>query len=97
MAWVGHVARTGELISESQFWSETCKRRDQLELLGVDNIEADLKDTGYEGVNWIELINDRIHWLENVETLMNLQADNFFIVWIRPSFTVDGAVFLSFP
>jgi hypothetical protein len=38
-----------------------------------DIIKIDLKETEYEGVNWIQLTKDRVQWLAVVNTIMNLR------------------------
>jgi hypothetical protein len=39
-----------------------------------DNIKLDLRDTGINGVNWIELAQDRVQLWAFVNTMMNLQV-----------------------
>jgi hypothetical protein len=36
------------------------------------NIRMDLREKGLEGVNWILLIHDRVHWQDVVSTVVNL-------------------------
>ena len=36
-----------------------------------DNIKITVKDTGYEGVDWIHLAHDRYKWWAVVHTVMN--------------------------
>jgi hypothetical protein len=38
-----------------------------------DNIKLDLRETGIDWANWIQLARDRIHWRDFVNTVMNLQ------------------------
>jgi hypothetical protein len=40
----------------------------------VDNIEMDLKEIGWDGVDWIELAQDRDQWRALVDTVMNLRV-----------------------
>jgi hypothetical protein len=46
-----------------------------------DNIKIDLKEMGWEGVNWIHLAQDIDQWWVLLDTVMNLQlpyyAGNF--------------------
>jgi hypothetical protein len=44
--------------------------------LGVDadNIKMDVKDFGWEGVDWIHLDQDRVQWRVFVNTVMNLRV-----------------------
>jgi hypothetical protein len=37
-----------------------------------DNITLDLKEIGIDGVNWIQLAQDRVQWRAFVNTVMNL-------------------------
>jgi hypothetical protein len=44
-------------------------------LLGwVDNIKMDLKEIGWDGVDWIELAQGRDQWRALVNTVMNLRV-----------------------
>jgi hypothetical protein len=38
-----------------------------------DNIKMDLRETEINGVNWIQLAQDRVQWWAYVNTVMNLQ------------------------
>jgi hypothetical protein len=40
----------------------------------VDNIKIDLRDVGWDGVDWIELAQDRDQWRALVNTVMNFQV-----------------------
>jgi hypothetical protein len=40
----------------------------------VDNIKMDLREIGWDGVDWIELAQDRDQWRALVNTVMNLQV-----------------------
>jgi hypothetical protein len=47
-----------------------------------DNIKMDLREIGIDGVSWIQMAQDRIHWWAFVNTVMNLRfpyrkQDNF--------------------
>jgi hypothetical protein len=37
-----------------------------------DNIKMDLRKTGVDGANWIQLAQDRVQWWTFVNTVMNL-------------------------
>jgi hypothetical protein len=39
-----------------------------------DNIRMDVKETGWEGVDWIHLAKDRDQWRAVVNTVMNLRV-----------------------
>jgi hypothetical protein len=40
----------------------------------VDNIKIDLKETEWDGMDWIDLDHDRDQWRALVNTVMNLQV-----------------------
>jgi hypothetical protein len=45
-----------------------------LEDRGVDGIGMDLKETGWESVEWVQLAQDRDRWQSLVKTVMNLRV-----------------------
>jgi hypothetical protein len=40
----------------------------------VDNIKMDLREIGWDGVDWVDLAQDRDHWRDLVNTVMNLRV-----------------------
>jgi hypothetical protein len=40
----------------------------------VDNIKMDLREIGWDGMDWIALAQDMDQWRALVNTVMNLQA-----------------------
>jgi hypothetical protein len=40
----------------------------------VDNIKIDLREIRWDGMDWIDLAQDRDQWRALVNTLMNLQV-----------------------
>jgi hypothetical protein len=40
----------------------------------VDNIKMDLRETGWDGMDWIELAQDRDQWRALENTVMNLRV-----------------------
>jgi hypothetical protein len=40
----------------------------------VDNIKIDLREIGWDGVDWIDVAQDRNHWRALVNTVMNLRV-----------------------
>jgi hypothetical protein len=40
----------------------------------VDNIKMDLREVGWDGVDWIDLAQDRGRWRDLVNTVMNLRV-----------------------
>jgi hypothetical protein len=39
-----------------------------------DNINLNLRELGIDGVNWIQLAQDRVQWRAFVNTVMNLRV-----------------------
>jgi hypothetical protein len=69
----GHAARMGRRGMHIGYCWEGQKR-----LLGsprrrwVDNIKMDIRETGWDGMDWIDLAQDRDKWRALVNTVMNL-------------------------
>jgi hypothetical protein len=40
----------------------------------VDNIKMDLREIGWDGVDWVDMTQDRDHWRALVNTVMNLRV-----------------------
>jgi hypothetical protein len=40
----------------------------------VDNIKMDLRETGWDGMDWIDLAEDRDEWRALVNTVMSLRV-----------------------
>jgi hypothetical protein len=40
----------------------------------VDNIKMDLREIGWDGMDWIDLAHDRVKWRALVNTVMNLRV-----------------------
>jgi hypothetical protein len=40
----------------------------------VDNIKMDLRDIGWDGMDWIDLAQDRDQWRALLNTVMNLRV-----------------------
>jgi hypothetical protein len=40
----------------------------------VDNIKMDLREIGWDGVDWVDLAQDWYHWRALVNTVMNLRV-----------------------
>jgi hypothetical protein len=40
----------------------------------VDNIKIDLREIGWDGMDWIDLAQDRDQWRAHVNTVMNLRV-----------------------
>jgi hypothetical protein len=59
----------------------------------ADNIKMELREIAWDGMDWIDLVQDMDHWRALVNTVMNLQNLNiqnisyyrYHVVGIRPS------------
>jgi hypothetical protein len=40
----------------------------------VDNIKIDLREIGWEGMDWMDLAQDRDQWRALVDTVVNLRV-----------------------
>jgi hypothetical protein len=40
----------------------------------VDNIKIDLREIGWDGMDWVDLAQDRDQWRALVDTVMNLRV-----------------------
>jgi hypothetical protein len=75
MRWAGHVARMGEKKNAYRILMGKPEGRRPLERprrRWVDNIKMDLRELGWDGVDWIDLAQDRDQWRALVNTVMNL-------------------------
>jgi hypothetical protein len=77
MRWTGHVARMGEkrhayriLVGQPEGKRPLGRPRRRW----VDNIKIDLRKIGWDGVDWIDLAQDRDQWRALVNTVMNLRV-----------------------
>ena len=77
ISWAGHVARMGErrvvyrvLVGKPEGKRPLGRPRRRWE----DNIKIYLQEVGCEGVNWIELAQDRDSWRALVNAVMNLRV-----------------------
>jgi hypothetical protein len=77
MRWAGHVARMGEkrnaykiLVGKPEGKRPLGRPRRRW----VDNIKIDLREIGCEGMDWIEVAQDRDQWRALVNTVMNLEV-----------------------
>jgi hypothetical protein len=77
MRWVGHVARIGEtrntyriLLVKPEQKRPLGRHRRRCE----DNINMDLRDIEWGGMDWIDLAENRDQWQALVNTVMNLRV-----------------------
>jgi hypothetical protein len=77
MRWAGHVERTGEgrngyrvLMGKPEGKRPLGRPRRRWE----DGIETDFRRTGWRGVEWIHLAQDRDRWRAVVSAVMNLRV-----------------------
>jgi hypothetical protein len=58
------------------YWWESQKERDHYENQHrwVDNIKMDLREIGWGGMDWIDLVQDRDWWRVFVNIVLNLQV-----------------------
>jgi hypothetical protein len=77
MRWVGHVARMGRQGMHIGYWWDSQKGKRPLERpkrRWVDNIKIDLRETGWDGMDWIDLAQDRDQWRALVNTIINFRV-----------------------
>jgi hypothetical protein len=77
LRWAGHVARMGErggayraLVGKPEGRRPLRRPRRRWE----DNINMDLREVGWGGMNWINLAKDRDRWRALVNAVMNLRV-----------------------
>jgi len=77
MRWARHVARMGEgrglyrvLVGKPEGKSPLGRPR----LRWEDNIEMDLQEVRYGGMDWIDLAQNRDRWQALVSEIMNLRV-----------------------
>jgi hypothetical protein len=75
MRWTGHVARMGEKRNAYRILVGKPKGKRPLgrpRHRRVDNIKIDLREIGWDGMDWIDLAQDREQWRALVNTVINL-------------------------
>jgi transcription termination factor 2 len=74
MRWAGHVARMGETRNAYRILVGKLEGNRPLgrpRRGWLDNIKMDLREIGWDFVDWIELAQDRDQWRALVNTLIN--------------------------
>jgi hypothetical protein len=77
MGWVGHVAHMRERRGVYKVLDGRPKAKRPLvrpRHKWEDNIKLDLMEIGFNGVNWIQLAQDRVQWWACVNMVMNLRV-----------------------
>jgi hypothetical protein len=76
LRWAGHVARMGEergayriLVGRPEGRRPLGRPRCRWE----DNIKMDIREVGWEDMNWIDLAQDKDRWRALVNAVMNLR------------------------
>jgi hypothetical protein len=77
MRWAGHVARLGEkrnayriLVGKPEGKRPHGRPRHRW----VDNIKMDLREIGWDGVDWMDMVEDRNQWRALVNMILNLRV-----------------------
>jgi hypothetical protein len=76
MRWAGHVAQMGETRNAYRILVGKPEEKRPLgrpKRRWVDTIKMDLRETGWDGVDWTELAQDRDQLWALVNTVMNLR------------------------
>jgi hypothetical protein len=50
------------------------RRRKKCLKVWVDNIKMDLREIGWDGMDWLDLVQDMDQWRALVNTVMNLRV-----------------------
>jgi hypothetical protein len=74
VVWARHVARMAEMRNSCKIWSENLKGSALRGLMRrwEDNIRMDLREVGWEVVDWIDLAQGWDQWRDLVYTVINL-------------------------
>jgi hypothetical protein len=74
MRWAGLVARMGEKRNAYRMVGKPESKRPlgRPRLRWVDNIKMDLQEIGWDGMDWIDLVQDMDRWRDLMNMVMNL-------------------------
>jgi hypothetical protein len=77
MRWAGHVARMGEKMNAYRILvgkPEGKRPLGRLRRRWVNNIKMDLREIGWDDMDWIDLAQDRDQWRALMNKVMNLRV-----------------------
>jgi hypothetical protein len=77
MRWPGHVAQIREKRNAYRIFVGKPERKGPLgrpRCRWVENIKIDLREKGWDGMDWIDLAQDRDQWRALVNMVMNFQV-----------------------
>jgi hypothetical protein len=75
--WAGHVAQMGAKRNACRILVGNPEGKRPLgrpRCMWVDNINMELREIGWDGMDWIDLPQDRDQWRALVNTVMNLRV-----------------------
>jgi hypothetical protein len=62
------------VFSRVSYWPEGKRPLGRPRCMWVDNNKMDLREIGWDGMDWIDLAQDRDQWTALVNTVMNLRV-----------------------
>jgi hypothetical protein len=77
MRWAGYVGRMAQKRNAYRILVRKLEGKrplDRPRRRRVDNIRIDLREIGWDGMDWIDLAQDRDQWRALVNTVMNLRV-----------------------
>jgi hypothetical protein len=77
MRWAGHVARMGAKLNAYRILVGNQEGKRPLgrpRRRWVDNIKMDLREIGWDGIDRIDLVQNRDQWRALVNTVINLRV-----------------------
>jgi hypothetical protein len=94
MRWAGHVARIGRRRMHVVGKPEGKRPLGKPRRRWADNIKIDLREIGWDGMDWIDLARDRDHWKALVNTVMHFRipynAVKFLSTYIIGGFSISS-------